>query len=123
MASEMEQGVDTRKSIRLFRFNDAARSVRSISAYVFEYTFIVCWTGSQTLGEEYCDIMQYAAKTKKPPSTRVSWSSIWHDSITELMPNFPVETRFAVVASHISSLHTFSNLCFYSTVLDRSSCE
>lgn len=27
--------------------------------------------GSQTLGEEYCDIMQYAVQTRKPPTRRV----------------------------------------------------
>ena len=29
------------------------------------------FAGSQTLGEEYCDILQYDVKTKKPPSPRV----------------------------------------------------
>lgn len=29
-------------------------------------------SGSQTLGEEYCDIMQYSVKTRKPPTARVS---------------------------------------------------
>lgn len=29
------------------------------------------WIGSQTLGEEYCDIMQYAVTSRKPPSARV----------------------------------------------------
>lgn len=69
MAAELEQRAAARLSVSLLRFDHppwwAALSLSASSK------LIVNFTGSQTLGEEYCDILQYDVKTRKPPSPRV----------------------------------------------------
>lgn len=43
--------------------------------------------GSQTLGEEYCDIMQYQVQSRKPPSSQVRLIALFVDQLTNLPPS------------------------------------
>lgn len=124
MVAEMEQGINSRKSISILRFDNVTRFEHcSLGHRAQFYLPYISWhAGSQTLGEEYCDIMQYAASTKKPPSARVSTSSLDRSLTRYLIGIYlPIEAGFATIAPHLCPLSTFAILFLSSSSIACSS--
>ncbi|POY69930.1 hypothetical protein BMF94_7062 [Rhodotorula taiwanensis] len=65
----------------------------------FAYFGLTTLLGTQTLGEEYCDIMQYTAKSRKPPSRRRRVALVFlHVLFPYLLARWYAKARRALLA-------------------------
>lgn len=101
MATKLEQRAAAWQSDGVFRLDHTSRRVLAVT-WAVDILAHTRRAGSQTLGEEYCDILQYDVKTRKPPTRRVSGSSeLWRTKAAADNDLTSAQKRALLLALHI----------------------